>query len=72
MSCSVQVYPFLLPCIKQVLCLHDNVPSVLQGTSGSDLPSCQHPEEIWDTEGGQGGHLYVCVSLVSGSHAGLC
>lgn len=60
------------PHVNQVVQSHDNIPSVPQGTSGSDLPPCQHPEEIWDPERGQGGHLYVCVPLVSGSHAGLC
>lgn len=59
-------------CINQIAQSHDNIPSVPQGTSGSDLPPCQHPEEVRDPERGQGGHLYVCVPPVSGSHAGLC
>lgn len=60
------------PHVNPVVRSHDNIPSVPQGASGSDLPPCQHPEEIWDPERGQGGHLSVCVPLGSGSHAGLC
>lgn len=62
----VQIHPFF------VLCSHLTALLLcLQGTSGADLPSCQHPEEIWDTERGQGCHLYVRVSHVRGGHAGV-
>lgn len=58
--------------IKQVVWLLTTVVSVLQGAAGSDVPPCQHPEEVWDRERGQGGHLHDCVPIVCGSHAGLC
>lgn len=67
-----QVHLFLSACTKQVVRSCDSIASVLQGTSGSDVPSCQHPEKIWDTERGQGCHLYVRVSPICGSYAGLC
>lgn len=47
------------------------LPSVPQGAAGHHLPSCQHSEELWDPEGGQGGHLYASVPSGSGRHVGV-